>query len=224
MIIASKTTDVAFPIDEVSPGFFKSQSTTKGEELIKFLSNTLSGRHPVMICTTNTGAFNIPAQVERRIYYLQVDSCFDEEKKAQANEYYETVMQEATNTLFRDFCYRMGESIRHGEPVLSNGEADYLYSARKIFREYYKTIGRDVPKYFPTEIYQDYVARGRNIWRTLFLQEQELFNYDVVGKNSEPTLTVKLKEIANHDNTVYLNYLRQDLLVEEAGVFTVLRA
>jgi len=221
-------TDNTYPllVDEVAPSFFSSKYSGKGEELIKYLSNTLSGRHPVMICTTNTGAFSIPAQVARRIYYLQVDSSFDEELKAQANEYYENVMANANNILFRDFCNRMSLAISGNESLFDEGNVDYLHMARQIFAQYYAETGMEKPKYFSESLYHDYTARGQNLWRTLFLQKQESFSYNDNEKNGEAVLTINLKTIASvtRDNLVYMNYLRPDLLVEEAGVFTVLRA
>lgn len=219
--------DNTYPIlvDEVSKSFFKG----KGEELIKGLSNTLSGKHPVMICTTNTGAFSIPAQVSRRIYYVQVDTCFDENKKSEANAYYENIMSEASNLLFRDFCNRMGEKIRCNEDLFGPGDFDFLYCAREIFKEYYNISGCELPSYFPCSLYNDYASRGQNMWLTLFEQKREYFNYKEKGKNEEAQLTLNLKEAVsasgyNKDTEVYLNYLRQDLLVEEAGVFVVIRA
>ena len=67
------------------------------------------------------------------------------------------------------------------------------------------------------------------MWETLFTQKQDLFSYNEHGKNDEAVLTVNLKEAVSasaysKDSDVYLNYLRQDLLVEEAGVFVVIRA
>ena len=193
------------------------------------LSNTLSGKHPVMICTTNTGSFNMPAQVSRRIYYLQVDTCFDLGRKAEANSYYDDVMTKASNVLFRDFCFRMGEKIRCNDNLFGDGEFDFLNTAREIFKEYYQIAGVQLPDYFPKALYDDYSVRGQNMWETLFNQRRDQFKYDVAGKNGEPTLTVSLKEAISASGyvkeiDVYLNYLRQDLLVEEAGVFVVLRA
>ena len=220
--------DNTYPIlvDEVSQSFFKG---VRGEDLIKGLSNTLSGKHPVMICTTNTGSFSIPAQVSRRIYYVQVDSCFDVNKKSQANAYYDEIMTEATNLLFRDFCNRMGEKIRCNEELFGTESFDYLHCAREIFKEYYSIAGIDLPTFFPSTLYNDYSNRGMNMWETLFEQKQELFSYREHGKNDEAVLTVNLKEAVSasgysKDTEVYLNYLRQDLLVEEAGVFVVIRA
>ena len=220
--------DNTYPIliDEVSQSFFKG---IRGEDLIKGLSNTLTGKHPVMICTTNTGGFHIPAQVGRRIYYVQVDSCFDRNKKAEANAYYDDVMTEANNLLFRDFCNRMGEKIRCNEDLFGEGEFDYLRTARDIFREYYKIAGVPLPKYFPESLYNDYTARGQNMWKTLFSMKRECFNY-VAGENgSGNRLTISLKEAVsgggyNKEPEVYLNYLKPELLIEEAGAFVIIRA
>lgn len=213
-------------VDEVSPNFFNSKSAGKGEALIKYLANTLDGKHPAMICTTNTDTFNIPAQVARRIYYVQVDACFDENFKGQATAYYEEVMQEADNLLFRDFCFQMGEKIAHHDDLFGDGDFDYLYCAREIFKEYYKTAEIKVPDYMPTKLYRDYANRGREMWRVLFQQDQASFTYKPDGKSGKPELVVNLKDIANgtRDVNVYMNYLRQDLLIEAAGIYTILRA
>jgi hypothetical protein len=160
---------------------------------------------------------------------VQVDTCFDLNKKSEANLYYENVMSEATNLLFRDFCNRMGEKIRCNEDLFGNGEFDYLHCAREIFKEYYAIAEMELPHYFPVSLYNDYASRGQNMWETLFNQKQDFFSYNENGKNGEAELTINLKEAISaigysKDTEVYLNYLRQDLLVEEAGVFVVIRA
>ncbi len=213
-------------VDEVAPGFFNSKASSKGEALIKYLANTLDGKHPAMICTTNTDTFNIPAQVARRIYYLQVDACFDENKKGQASAYYEDVLNDADNLLFRDYCYRMGEKIAHQEDLFGDGDFDYLYCTRQIFRDYYRIAEREAPDYMPKKLYRDYANRGREMWKVLFQQDQNSFTYREKGKDGKPELVVNLKEITtgSKDTNVYMNYLRQDLLVEAAGIYTILRA
>ena len=179
-----------------------------------------------MICTTNTDTFNIPAQVERRVYYIQVDACFDEERKGQATAYYEEVLNEADNLLFRDYCYRIGEKIAYQEDLFGDGDFDYLFITRQIFREYYQIAGIDVPEYMPQKLYKDYVVRGREMWKVLFQQDQSSFTYREHGKDGRPELMVNLKEITSgvRDMSVYMNYLKQDLLVEAAGIYTILHA
>ena len=213
-------------VDEVAANFFNSKSSGKGEALIKYLANTLDGKHPAMICTTNTDTFNIPQQVARRIYYLQVDACFDENRKGQATAYYEDVMNEADNLLFRDYCFRMGEKIAHHDEMFDNEEFDYLYCTREIFKEYYRIAGQKVAEYMPSSLYNDYANRGREMWKVLFQQDQSRFSYRENGKDNKSELVVNLKEITTgtKDAGVYMNYLRQDLLVEAAGIYTILRA
>lgn len=135
-------------------------------------------------------------------------------------------MQEADNLLFRDFCFQMGEKIAHHDDLFGDGDFDYLYCAREIFKEYYKTAEIKVPDYMPTKLYRDYANRGREMWRVLFQQDQASFTYKPDGKSGKPELVVNLKDIANgtRDVNVYMNYLRQDLLIEAAGIYTILRA
>lgn len=213
-------------VDEVPSSFFNSKASNKGEELIKYLSNTLDNKHPVMICTTNTNGFNIPSQVVRRIYFLKVDACFDEKYKAEANAYYGQVMEQANNLLFRDFCFRMGERIKQNIPLLSPDTSDYLVTAREIFMEYFDIAEVKIPDYFPKTPYNDYDSRGRNMWKTLYLQEKEKFIFTPARKGKEATLSINIKDIVSSklDKDLYLNYLKPGVLVEESGVFTVLRA
>ena len=213
-------------VDEVPSSFFNSKASNKGEELIKYLSNTLDNKHPVMICTTNTNGFNIPSQVVRRIYFLKVDACFDEKYKAEANAYYGQVMEQANNLLFRDFCFRMGERIKQNIPLLSPDTSDYLVTAREIFMEYFDIAKVKIPDYFPKTPYNDYDSRGRNMWKTLYLQEKEKFIFTPARKGKEATLSINIKDIVSSklDKDLYLNYLKPGVLVEESGIFTVLRA
>lgn len=221
-------TDNTYPllVDEVPPAFFNSKSTNKGEELIKYLSNTLDSKHPVMICTTNTGGFSIPAQVARRIYFLKVDACFNEKYKSEANAYYEDVMANASNILFRDFCSKMGELIKTNSSLFGDDSADYLGIVRKIFREYFIISKMEIPACFPNQLYRDYEYRGKNMWKTLYQQTKDRFVYSPKKGEKEATFTLNLKDMTTgvKDVQVYMNYLRQDILVEEAGMYVVLKA
>lgn len=221
-------TDNTYPllVDEVPPAFFNSKSTNKGEELIKYLSNTLDSKHPVMICTTNTGGFSIPAQVARRIYFLKVDACFNEKYKSEANAYYEDVMANASNILFRDFCSKMGELVKTNSSLFEDDSADYLGIVRKIFWEYFIISKMEIPACFPNQLYRDYEYRGKNMWKTLYQQTKDRFVYSPKKGEKEATFTLNLKDMTTgvKDVQVYMNYLRQDILVEEAGMYVVLKA
>lgn len=212
-------------VDEVATAFFTAKSASKGEELIKYLSNTLASKHPVMICTTNTATFNIPSQVERRLYFVKVDSCFDKNMKGEANRYYDDVMKNANNLLFRDFCYRMSKKIQNSDSLFGENLADYLYVARQIFKEYFIISGVGIPSFFPEKLYNDYEERGRNMWKTLYLQEKNRFAYSPQKEEKEATFTLNLKDLTKgvKDTQTYINYLKQDILVEEAGLYIVLK-
>ncbi len=64
------------------------------------------------------------------------------------------------------------------------------------------------------------------MWKVLFQQDQESFKYKEKGKDGKPELVVNLKELTTgkKDSDVYMNSLKQDLLVEAAGIYTILRA
>ena len=84
----------------------------------------------------------------------------------------------------------------------------------------------DLPDYFPKDLYKDYETRGISMWKTLFRQDRNSFTYTAPSKEKEATLTVNIKDLTNgqRDAQVYLNYLREDILVEEAGMYVVLKA
>ena len=65
------------------------------------------------------------------------------------------------------------------------------------------------------------------MWRTLYDQAQESFIYKCVKGMKEATITVNLKDLVTQNRTdtqLYMNYLRQDIFIEDAGVYVVLRA
>lgn len=209
-------------VDEVAPNFFNSKGADKGEELIKYLSNKKAEIGPVMLCTTNTSTISLPAQVKRRIHYVQVDSCFDELKKGKANKYYKEVMDEVDNSLFRDVCYRLDEMLANGQSLFDDSTGDFLKVIRNIFEQYYEETGIELPQFFPKKLHNDYEERGRDMWRTLYLNSKETFN----SQDNGSSLVVKLKDNVNYNNQSYqsyLHYLRPDILIEDSGVFVKIK-
>ena len=216
--------DNTFPIliDEVSAAFFTSKAESRGETLIKSLANTLENEHPTIICTTNTKDFVVPQQVARRIYYLQIESTFDDKIRAESSEYYNTVIADANNLLFRDFCFRVDNIIKNGESLFDEKETDFLYIARRIFEKYFEISNIAVPLYFPKEIIRDYAERGRQLWKVLYQQDKDKFYYN----KYDGVLSVNFEKLTRENKKMetYLGYLRQDILVEDGGLHVVLRA
>ncbi len=53
------------------------------------------------------------------------------------------------------------------------------------------------------------------------------FKFDKDGQGrGEPTYTINIKDLVpgNKDTQTYINYIRPDILIEEAGLYVVLRA
>lgn len=208
-----------FPIfvDEVEPKFFKSTANSKGEALIKNLANSLDTAHPTFICTTNTKTFDVPAQVLRRVYYIQIDKTFNELKKNEADIYYINIMSNINNKLFKDFCYKVCKRIQEGKPLYFDS-VDWVWLARNLFVDYYNQVGRDIPEYFPRAPFNDYKERGRNMWKTLFREKREMFSF-----NEEMNeLLVNFEGIDKSNRSSYFNYLLNGCIKEDIGIYLVL--
>lgn len=210
-----------FPIfvDEVEPKFFKSKANSKGEALIKNLANSLDSIHPTLICTTNTKTFDVPAQVLRRVYYIQIDKTFDDMKKNEADLYYIKIMDSINNKLFKDFCYRVSNRLKEGE-LLYYDSVDWLKLARNIFKEYYSEVERELPSYFPENPFDDYKERGRIMWRTLFNEKPDIFTYSF----EKDELVVNFENMDIDSRSSYLNYLLNGCIKEDSGLFLLVNA
>jgi hypothetical protein len=211
-----------FPIlvDEMAENFFKSSAKSKGEIFIKHIANSLDGKHPVLITTTNTSRFNVPEQVLRRVYYIQIDKTFDDTRKVEADTYFFDVIRQVTNDLFMDFCNRVCERIMSGKKIYQDS-SDCLWYARNIFREYYKEADVTLPDYFPNRPFDDYKVRGKNMWRTLLNENSEIFRY-----NQEANiLTVSLKDVMSEDEVQsYMNYIDVACIKEDMGIHVLLNS
>lgn len=210
-----------FPIfvDEVEPKFFKSTADSKGEALIKNLANSLDAAHPTFICTTNTKTFDVPAQILRRVYYIQIDKTFDETKKNEADFYYNNIMDNINNRLFKDFCYKVCKRIQEGEPLYHNS-VDWLKLARNLFKEYYQTLGRELPQYFPESPFYDYKERGKTLWKTLYHEKSEIFSY----KEEKDELVVNFENMDKSAKSSYFNYLLNGCIKEDTGIYLLINA
>ena len=210
-----------FPIfvDEVEPKFFKSKANSKGEALIKNLANSLDSIHPTLICTTNTKTFDVPAQVLRRVYYIQIDKTFDESKKNEADLYYIEIMDNINNKLFKDFCYRVSNRIKEGEHLYYDS-VDWLKLARNVFKEYYSEVERELPPYFPENPFDDYKERGRIMWKTLFNEKPDIFTYNT----EKDELAVNFENMDRNSKSSYLNYLLNGCVKEDSGIFLLVNA
>lgn len=211
-----------FPImvDEMAEKFFNSTAKSKGEIFIKYIANSLDGKHPVLITTTNTSSFNVPEQVLRRVYYMQIDKTFDDNRKAEADTYFFNLIGHIDNTLFMDFCFRVCEMIRNGEKIYKNS-FDCLWLAREIFKDYYRKVDLKLPDYFPTHPFDDYKIRGKNMWKTLLVENPDIFRYSP----DDDQLTVTLTGImSDEEKQNYLNYIDVACVKEDMGLHTLLRA
>ena len=211
-----------FPIlvDEMAEKFFNSTAKSKGEIFIKHIANSLDGKHPALITTTNTGSFNVPEQVLRRVYYVQIDKTFDDSRKVEADTYFLDLVGQINNTLFMDFCFRMCEIIRNGEKIYKDSY-DCLWIAREIFKEYYKLSDLNLPEYFPVRPFDDYKIRGKNMWKTLLAENSNIFRYSPDDDQLTVTLTGAMSDDEKQN---YLNYVDVACVKEDMGLHTLLRA
>lgn len=201
-------------VDEIDAKFFRSTAADKGERLIKDITNNLTGPHPVLIGTTNATGFDANAQSSSRIYYLQINNTFQQQKLMESSTYLSNLMNETNSTLYKDFTYRIGEKIKHGEEFYST--EDFLSGARNIFRGYYKECGMPLPVWFPKEKFNDYQERGQRLWRELYKSHSDSFDF-----RKENTVLVHIDNFANQnrrDRDTLVNYLPPECINEDSSV------
>lgn len=201
-------------IDEIDAKFFRSTAADKGERLIKDITSNLSGPHPVLIGTTNATGFDANAQSSSRIYYLQINNTFQNQKLMESSTYLSNLMNETNSTLYKDFTHRMGEKIKHGEAFYST--EDFLSGAREIFKDYYKECELPLPVWFPREKFNDYQERGQRLWRELYKSHSDSFDF-----RKENTVLVHIDNFASQtrrDRDTLVNYLPPECINEDSSV------
>ncbi|MHB8106832.1 MAG: phospholipase D family protein [Candidatus Cryosericum sp.] len=158
-------------IDEVAKEYFAGNGNT-GEGNLKFLTDELSGVHPVFIGTTNS-TFRGSGQVVRRMYYLETVSTFRPELRAKSEAYFQESVDGLDASLFKDFILRFPEQIRD---IAWYDGTDYLAPARAIFNAYYKEAGIPVPVWLSDKILDNYYDRGRRVWRDIYAKSPQAFH------------------------------------------------
>ncbi|GAV24843.1 hypothetical protein ciss_07760 [Carboxydothermus islandicus] len=195
------TTENVTPVlmDEVPPNFFNAST---GENKIKETSNAALEKHPTFILTTNAEKVSMAHQVQRRLYYLQIDNPFDTNNfNKEMKQYLADIKNNASDILFRDFLYRVRGKLNAGQPLF-DGE-NILNLAREIFREYYEMCSLPIPEWFPLKPFDDYVEEGRHKWRLLFEHKREMF---IVRKDGK--IFVEEKLFSNDEEKKhYIDYL-----------------
>ncbi len=204
--------------DEISLNFFqRSKSPQKGEEMIKSLANEIPTEAAgTLIGTTNLQEFSSSGQVVRRIYYLEVSSMFNSNKKRESVEYLNKVYENLDDELFKDFTFKFAQAICNNEEIFDI--EDFLKLTRKIFLNYYEESGVEVPKYFPREIFSDYETRKVETWRKLFFANKNCF----IDKGS--TIQVNIDEIFRNSTNVkaqkdkLINFLDETCIASDFGI------
>lgn len=197
-------------IDEVPVNFFKSIDQTKGEALIKHVSNDLNVSHPVLIATTNQTKFSVNNQILRRVYYLEINNKFDNHKAGEAGQELNEILSRIDNILFKDFTYRVCNYIRQREKFYE--VQDPLYIARHIFKQYYQDAYLDLPKWFPETPFIDYEERGRKLWQNTFKAYPQAFK-----EHTDDTIFVETSEFCQNspERQTYIDYLNPACIHED---------
>lgn len=143
---------------------------------IEFFSNHNYGKQ-LILETTNNKIHSVPAfpaEARRRSYYLKIDKVFDQKRRETSIAAYDTVYKKMNNVLFQDFVLRMAERLESWQSYDWNyfgeqgGKVDFLHQSREIFKEYYKEAGWPLPRYFPTDRYNDDSKSNQEKWRKLY--------------------------------------------------------
>ncbi len=173
-------------VDEINPWFFTNNHY--GTDLIKTIANNNVNNvnaFPVLIGTTNSDGYSLPAEGRRRSYFLKIDKIFDSDHKKDSQIVYQDIYNKIDNKLFLDFVYRMSKRIENKDIYNWNhfsescGLIDFLYQSREIFKEYYKESNIPLPRYFPMDRYSDDSESAQEKWRKLYKSSSKIhFTFD----------------------------------------------
>lgn len=201
-------------VDEVDKEYFVGTGNT-GEGNLKFLSDELSGVHPVFIGTTNS-AFRGSGQVVRRMYYLETVSTFRQELRAKSETFFKASIEGLDASLFKDFILRLPEKLMD---ISWYDGTDYLAPARAVFLDYYREAGMEVPRWLSDKILDNYYDRGRRVWRDIYLKAPQTFH--VVGGY----LKVDPRELwpDSFDRYSYVKLLSTNVLKDEQSPILLYR-
>jgi len=207
-------------VDEIEKEYYSSNNSTTsgymGESFIKSTTNTLEGRHPCMIATSNTD-FSANAQVMRRMYYIQLNNPFDTAKKEETAEYFTNILNDFSTELYRDFLARFEEKFLQGITIDVN---DILAPAREIFLDYFDELEMEVPDYFSPIRIDDYYLRGKVMWRDLYSIKYKGFKENkkegVILLDDEYVFGTKMS--ASREKKELLQFLPIGVLREQKGI------
>lgn len=178
-------------VDEVALEFFSNPSY--GRELILNTTNNkvdVVDPFPVIIATTNADSYSLPTEARRRSYYLKINKVFKNESRKESPLVYKEIYETMNNTLFLDFVMRMSQRLENKEDYEWNkftegsSKVDFLYQSREIFKEYYKMCEMPLPRYFPTNRYQDDYETNQEKWKKLYKRAgNDEFIFDEISGN-----------------------------------------
>lgn len=173
-------------VDEINPWFFTNNNY--GTDLIKTIANKNANQvsaSPVLIGTTNSDGYSLPAEARRRSYFLKIDIIFDPDHRKDSQKVYQNIYDEINDTLFLDFVYRMSGRLENSDEYNWNhfsescGLIDFLYQTREIFKEYYRESNMPLPRYFPADRYSDDTESAQEKWRKLYKSSsKKYFTFD----------------------------------------------
>ena len=175
-------------VDEIGFGFFEKYARDTILSTIQSATNIDNSRIIApLIATTNANDLTFPDEVQRRIKFLNIINRFPKANVPGEDKLYnpmaDTQMQKSyyqlNNSLFLDFITKMSEKLSDENTnwdLKQGGHFDFLHVTRKIFKDYYDSVGFPIPRYFPDEpITGEYQRTGKYLWRDLYLANKNSF-------------------------------------------------
>lgn len=212
-------------VDEITKEYFSSQSSASsnymGEDYVKKIANTREGMFPVVIATSNTD-FSANAQVMRRIYYIQLNNPFDQERKSETAKYFNDIYDSFGTELFQDFQLRISQKFMEG---LTLDQEDFLNIGRSVFLDYFNETGIQIPQWFSLSRIDDYYLRGKQLWERLYRMKSKGFKED--KSSNEITIDDDIvfgnKLSVNKEKRECLQYLSSGIVKEDKGLVVLNR-
>lgn len=171
--------------DEIPHSFFTGKI---GEGIVKEIASNTEDKHPVFIGTTNADGFHTKHAVLNRIYFINFNHSFDEDKKRAGDIEKSSIFEKIDDTIFKDVSYQISQRI--SEESAFYKKEDMLHQVRQILLSYFTEFNIQPPSYFPQHILNDYASMASVNWKRLYEYHPQAFNF-----TTKDTISVNLSAI-----------------------------
>src|SRR5699024_8839904 len=168
------------------------------------------------IGTTNADGFHTKHAVLNRIYFINFNHSFDEDKKRAGDIEKSSIFEKIDDTIFKDVSYQISQRISEESAFYKN--EDMLNKVSQILLTYFTEFNSQPSRYFPQHILNDYASIASVTSKTLYEYHPQAFNF-----TTKDTISVNLTAInesimsQNSKDTDYLINMLTDGTIKNNG-------